>query len=81
MKVKELPKNTNLTTIKVKLPKKVLIEYKAYCGGEEEMYVVGDMMGDFFMSPFPSDTKGERRLYPMPISVNPKDILEWEVTN
>lgn len=80
MKVNQLPENTNLTNVMVKLPDNVLAEYKDYCGGEPEMWIVGSMMGDFFLSPAPPSTKGERRLYPMPISVVPSDILEWEVT-
>lgn len=79
MKVKDLPENTSLATIKVRLPKKTLVEYKAYCGGEEQMYIVGSMMGDFFLSPVSPETKGEKKLYPMPPSVVPQDILEWEV--
>lgn len=78
-KVNQLPEKTNLTKLKVKLPPAVLEAYKNYCGGEEEMWVVGDLMGDFFLSPLPPDTKGERRLYPMPPEVVPADILEWEV--
>lgn len=78
MKVKELPENTNLTKIKVKLPDDVLKQYKEYAGGESEMYIVGATMGDFFLSPNAPGTKS-RRLYPMPIGINPSDILEWEV--
>lgn len=78
-KVNQLPENTNLTKVKVKLPDNVLKDYKDYCGGEPEMWIVGDLMGDFFLSPLHPDTKGERRLYPMPINVVPSDILEWEV--
>lgn len=78
MKVKDLPKGQNLTLVKVRLPKDVLEKYKNYGGGEEEMWIGGHMMGDFFMTP---DTKGskERILHPMPETVNPEDILEWEV--
>lgn len=80
MLVKELPEGTNLTEIKVILPDDVLEKYKAYCGGEKEMYIAGSMMGDFFLSPNPkTDGKGERRLYPMPETIDPSDILEWEV--
>lgn len=76
MKVSELPENTNLTKVKVRLPKDVLKKYKEYAGGEKEMYIVGSMMGDFFLSP---TIKKERRLYPMPLGVIPEDILNWEV--
>ena len=76
--VKNLPKDTNLTKVKVKLPDNVLEEYKGYCGGEPEMWIVGDLMGDFFLSPT-APTPEHRRLYPMPITVQPSDILDWEV--
>lgn len=79
MKVKELPQDTDLTTVKVELPNNVLTKYKNYVGGEKEMYIVGNMMGDFFLSPFPKTTKGDRVIYPMPLGVFPEDILEWNV--
>lgn len=79
MKVKELPKDTNLTKIKVKLPDDVLKAYKEYAGGEPEMWIVGSMMGDWFLSPIAPGIKGKRRLYPMPISVEPFHILDLDV--
>jgi len=80
MKVSELPEDTNLRDIKVELPDDVLEQYQEYCGGEKQMYVVGSMMGDFFLSPDPyNDGKGKRRLYPMPLAVIPQHILGWEV--
>jgi len=78
MLVKDLPKNTDLAKIKVRLPAPVLASYKRYCGGEPEMWIAGSTMGDFFLSPHPP-SGGERRLYPMPIDVQPSDILKWEV--
>lgn len=80
MKVKELPENTNLADIQVELPDDVLTQYQEYMGGEKKMYIVGSMMGDFFLSPDPK-TKGSRRLYPMPLAVEPQHILEWEVAD
>lgn len=78
MLVSELPESTNLMLVRVILPDDVLEKYVNYLGGEKEMYVVGFFMGDWFMSPTPS-SKEERRLYPMPVSVYPHDILGWEV--
>jgi len=79
MFVKELPENSNLANIKVQLPEKVLEQYQAYCGGDAQMWIVGSMMGDWFLSPNPPNIKGERRLYPMPIGIEPSNILEWEI--
>jgi len=81
MKVKELPENSELAKVKVELPDDVLKQYQNYAGGEKHMYILGQTMGDFFMSPDPptKDGKGSRKLYPMPFGVNPRDILEWEV--
>jgi hypothetical protein len=78
MKVNELPEKSNITNVKVKLPVDALEKYKKYAGGEEEMWIVGWTMGDFFMSSDGKDKKS-RRLYPMPESIKPQDILEWEV--
>jgi hypothetical protein len=77
MKVRELENGTNLINIKVRLPDPVLATYQSYLGGEAEMWICGGMWGDFFLSPDPKE--GHRRLYPMPLSVDPEDILEWEV--
>lgn len=79
MKVNELAKDNNLTKIKVKLPESIFESYKNYLGAEPEMWIVGYMMGDFFLSPDAPSTKGNRILYPMPLGVIPKDILDWEV--
>ncbi len=79
MNVQDLPEKTNLTKIKVKLPKKALDQYKSYCGGEEEMWIVGSMMGDFFLTPDKPTKEGERKLFPMPELINPGDILKWKV--
>lgn len=77
-KVSDLPKDSNLTKVKVRLPDNVLKLYKEYGGGEPEMWIAGAMMGDFFLSPNPPGP-GERRLYPMPVQVEPTDIIGWEV--
>jgi hypothetical protein len=78
MKVSELPENTNLTEVKVKLPSEVLKDFKNYMGGEQEMYIIGFTMGDFFLSPQPKSIK-ERRLYPLPPHIEASNILDWEV--
>jgi hypothetical protein len=78
MKVSELPKGTNLTKVKVKLPLEILQKYQDYAGGKKEMWIVGGMMGDWFMSSSSPKNK-KRRLYPMPIGVDPIMILEWDV--
>lgn len=79
MKIKDLPPQADLTKFRVKLPAKALKQYKAYAGGESIMYIVGGMMGDFFMSPDAPTKKGNRRLYPMPTLVTPQDILNWTI--
>lgn len=78
LKVNQLPKDTNLTKVKVRLPDKTLKMYQDYAGGEKDMWIGGSVMGDFFMSTDPPDKK-ERRLYPMPELVEPSHILDWEV--
>jgi hypothetical protein len=78
MKITDLPDNFDLTDTLVELPENVLKQFKNFAGGEKHMYIVGATMGDFFMSP---DKKGskKRRLYPLPLSVEPRDIADWEV--
>jgi len=81
MTVEELPEGTNLTRARVILPDDALEQYQEYLGGEKEMYIVGALMGDFFLSPTrpTSDCKGSRSLCPMPQFIDPPDILKWEV--
>lgn len=78
MTLKELPEGTDLTKIKLVLPDNILTLYQEYWGGEKEMYIVGELMGDFFMSPN-SKEEENRRLYPLPASVLPIDMLDWQV--
>lgn len=78
-KVNQLPKDANLSKVKVRLPPDILKQYQEYCGGEPEMWIGGPLMGDWFLSPHPPDTKGERKLFPMPEHIYPQQILEWEV--
>ncbi len=82
MKAKDLPAGTNLQLWKVRLPKKVLAQFRAYAGGAAEMYVVGDVMNyGFMMSPLPpgKDGRNPRRMYPLPPGVSRADILDWTV--
>ena len=80
MKLSEIKdKNTNLLNIKIKLTPELKEAYANYSSkGEDEVYIIGSMMGDFFISP---DARGvnKRRLYPMPEEVEPKDLLECQI--
>jgi len=80
MFVKDLSDSINLTKVKVRLPEEVIKKYRAYYGGEPEMWIAGGFMGDFFLSPDPPGVK-PRRLYPMPENVKPSDLLDWEVVS
>lgn len=81
MKVKDLPEDTDLSTVLIELPDEVLEQYQDYAGGEKRMYIAGQMMGDFFMSPMKPHPKKSRPIFPMPLGVEPSDILEWEVVD
>ena len=81
MKVKELPEDTNLAKVLVELPDDMLKQYKDYAGGEKRMYIVGQLMGDFFMSPTKPHPKKSRKMFPMPLGIEPSNILEWEVVD
>lgn len=80
MKLNELSDSTNVIGIKIKLPAKALKMFKAFAGGESEMYVCGSSMGCFFMSP-DSPEKPKRRLYPLPPDISTTDILQWKVAS
>lgn len=76
-KIKDLPKETNLQSLKVKLPKEV---YKAsslpmYNIKNVPVYLQGWTMGDFFVK---LNLK-QSQVYPMFWSSVPSDIEEWEV--
>ncbi len=80
MRLKDLPPDTNVQAFKVKLPAKVLKAFKAFAGGEAEMYPVGPCMGyGFMMSPQAPTHKGERRLYPVPDSIPLPEMLNWRI--
>lgn len=79
MKIKDLPENDKLDHVRIKLPDDALEKFRGYAGGEQIMYVVGNVNGyGFMMSP---DSLGSetRRLYPLPPEILPIDILEWDV--
>ena len=79
MKVKDLPVDTNLTTVKVKLPDDVLRTLQEEStGSAPEMYIVGYFMGNFFLS---KDAPSENKCVLCPIMdiIEIATILEWEV--
>lgn len=79
MKASDLPPDTNLTCVLLKVPAKALRAFKAFGGGKPLMYPVGDCIGaGFMMSPQPPG-KGERRLYPLPPEVEAFDLRGWTV--
>lgn len=81
-KLKDLDDGVNLIGVKLKMTPEIQESYANYSSkGEEEFYIVGEMMGDFFISPdAPSkDKKGSRTLYPMPIEIFPSDLFGCEV--
>lgn len=79
VRLKDLPPNTNLVNIKVKLPAKALKTFISYGDGEKEMYPVGAVMGyGCMMSPDKPGTS-ERRLYPLPPEISQTEILEGKI--
>ena len=78
MKVEEL-KGVNLTKVKIKLTGELKEAYENYSSkGEDEIFLVGAVMGDWFISP-DAPTNGKRSLYPMPLEVEPHMFTECEV--
>ena len=81
MKLKEL-KGVNLVNVKIKLTQELKEAYENYSSkGEDEVFLVGASMGDWFISPMaPTKEKNKSRpLYPMPLEVQPSMFLECEV--
>lgn len=79
MKLSDLPPDTDISAIPVKVPAKALRAFRAYAGGEPVMYPAGDCMGyGFMMSPQPPGA-GDRRLYPLPPTIDQTDILKWTI--
>lgn len=83
MKLKELPNTVDTINLKLKLTKEL---YKAYTDcydrvNSDEIYLVGPVMGDWFISPDPpgKGNRSFRALWPMPLSVVPSNFLECEI--
>jgi hypothetical protein len=77
VKIKDLPPDTNLGSIKVKLPDDVEVlddrtPKECYISG---MHATGT---GIFVSEFGPDHKGEKSIYPV-YPENRIDILEWDV--
>ena len=79
MKVSELPNDKDLSDVLIELSDEVLEDFKAFLGGEKRMYLVGETMGEFWLSPDPKAEGQKRRLYALPMGYVPSDILDWEV--
>lgn len=79
MKARDIPPDTDLTQILLKVPAKALRAFRAYGGGEPLMYPVGDCMGYGFMMSDEPVGADKRRLYPLPPEVSRTDLLDWTV--
>jgi len=80
MKVKDLPDDTIVEKVLLRIPDDIftsneLIRLSAV--PEQEVYIVGGVMGDFFISNQHPDVKGNRRVYPL---MGAEDTIdEWDV--
>jgi hypothetical protein len=79
MLVKELPEDTNLTKVKVRLPESDFELFQNYAGGEKEMWIAGYYMDTFFLTPVNPGSESKKNLYPLPEGLTPTSILDWEV--
>jgi hypothetical protein len=79
VKIKDLPQDTNLQGIKVKLPKHIYTSSSLPMYGikNKPVYLQGWVMGDFFVK---TDLKSSQ-IYPMFWSFIPSDFQEWEVVS
>lgn len=79
VKINDLPKDTNLQGIKVKLPKHIYTSSSLPMYGikNKPVYLQGWVMGDFFVK---TDLKSSQ-IYPMFWSFVPSDFQEWEVVS
>lgn len=77
LKIKDLPENTDLQTVKVKLPDDIYMASSLPLYGIKNkfVYLWGWGMGDFFVK---TDLRSTQ-IYPMFWSVQPLGITEWEV--
>jgi hypothetical protein len=80
MKLKDLDPKIDIGNVKIKLTEDLKKAYDEYAGPHDtdEVYIVGDMMGDFFISTDAPD-KTKRQLYPMPVYRTSQEFLECEV--
>jgi len=79
MKVKDLPEGAPLDSVRIRLPRKALRQFREYAGGEPVMYCAGGVGGyGFMMTPDPPGSE-TRRLYPLPPEISTRDILDWIV--
>jgi len=79
MKIKDLPKSTNLQEVAVQMPD---LDYEMtslprYGIKNVPVYLQGWVMGDFFVK----IDKGSNKIYPMFWSQIPDGIEEWEVVD
>jgi hypothetical protein len=79
VKIKDLPQDTNLQNIRVKLPKHIYASSSLPMYGikNKPVYLQGWVMGDFFVK---TDLKSSQ-IYPMFWSFVPSDFQEWEVVS
>ena len=77
MKIKDLPDNTNLQYVPVRLPDDIYFasSLPAYRKKNVPVYLWGWIMGDFFVKLNPKS----RKIYPMYWASMPENIKEWEV--
>lgn len=68
----------NLTRVKVKLPKDIVASMKAFSNAKSTMWIAGNIMGEFMLSPDNPDEKS-RKLVPFPENTQPSCLLSCEV--
>ena len=80
MKLKELDPKIDIRNVKLKLTEDLKKAYNEYAGPHDtdEIYIVGETMGDFFISTDAPD-KESRQLYPLPVYHQPSEFLECEI--
>jgi hypothetical protein len=77
IKIEDLPEDTNLQLVKVRLPQYVYeaSSLPSYGIKNIPVYLQGWVMGDFFVK---TQLNG-KQIYPMFWDFTPSDISEWEV--
>ena len=79
MLLKDIPKDTDLTKVRIRLNEKLIEHYSVHNKIiSTEIWLIGDFMGSWFISPDAPDQK-KRILWPMPLNVTPQDFLECKV--